>query len=318
MSDLREDGSLQQLIERQRASLHNMLLDPLQRTAQRCARVWGDREALDQTLQRQLQQLPFVSFLYVMDPQGRQLSASASQGGLISQDRGRDRSRRPYYQHLDQSQEMALSAAYLSERANRPSITAVQRIRRGGELLGLLGADFDLRDLPLTREHYEQPGLWRQMKGDPAIRGQVFQQCRADSALDREIDQVIPVLAEMINHHGIFHGKLHFSSNRATLWALSDPYRFHTLGLEELIDPNICLAYPQCDYPSDALVPAGAIRPVLDTFKHLRFADQTIYLRSGSINIFNGIVGLNFSCDGSHYIPYDQFLARDSAFWNGI
>ena len=156
------------------------------------------------------------------------------------------------------------------------------------------------------------------MKGDPAIRSQVFQQCRFDSALDRDIDKVIPVLDELITQNGIFHGKLHFSSNRATLWSLTDPYRFHILSLEELIDPNICLAYPKCDYPADALVPPGSIRPILDTFKHLRFADQTIYLRSGSINIFNGIVGLNFSCDGSHYIPYDQFLARDSAFWNGI
>jgi hypothetical protein len=318
MSDLHGDGSLQQLIDRQRASLHNMLLDPLQRTALRCARVWGNKAALDQTLQRQLQQLPFASFLYVTDPRGRQISDSASPRGLIAQDYGRDRSRRPYLYDLNPNQEMVLSAAYLSEHAHRPSITAVQKIRRGEEPLGLLGADFDLRDLPLTREHYEQPGLWRQMKGDPAIRGQVFQQCRIDSALDREIDQVISVLAELIGHHGIFHGKLHFSSNRATLWALSDPYRFHILGLEELIDPDICLAYPQCDYPADALVTADAIRPILDTFKHLRFADQTIYLRSGSVNIFNGIVGLNFSCDGSHYIPYDQFLARDSAFWNGL
>jgi hypothetical protein len=31
--------------------------------------------------------------------------------------------------------------------------------------------------------------------------------------------------------------------------------------------------------------------------------DENIDLRSGSLNIYNGIVGLNFSCDGSHYMP---------------
>jgi hypothetical protein len=41
------------------------------------------------------------------------------------------------------------------------------------------------------------------------------------------------------------------------------------------------------------------------------------YLRSGTLNIFNGIVGLTFSCDGTHYIPYAEFLKMDHAFWVG-
>jgi len=41
-------------------------------------------------------------------------------------------------------------------------------------------------------------------------------------------------------------------------------------------------------------------------------------LRSGTLNIFNGLVGLTFSCDGSHYIPYDEFLRKDHDFWTGI
>ena len=163
-----------------------------------------------------------------------------------------------------------------------------------------------------------EPGGWRQMKGDPVIRGQVFHQCRIESPLDREIDLVIPVLDELVTESGVFHAKVHFSSSRATLGFLDDPYRYRILELDSLVDPDICLAYPLRPYPADAVVPAGTIRPILDTFKHLRFADQTIYLRAGSVNIFNGIVGLNFSCDGSHYIPFEQFLARDSAFWEGI
>jgi hypothetical protein len=49
----------------------------------------------------------------------------------------------------------------------------------------------------------------------------------------------------------------------------------------------------------------------------LRFADETIYLRSASINIMNGMLGLTFSCDGSHYMPISEFLDRNLSFWLG-
>ena len=57
--------------------------------------------------------------------------------------------------------------------------------------------------------------------------------------------------------------------------------------------------------------------PVLEQFQMLRFMDENIYLRSGSLNIFNGVVGLNFSCDGSHYMDYREFLEKDAQFWFG-
>ena len=312
------DTPLQQVVARQRTSLFNILLDPMQRAACRCAKVWGQKEKLDQTLMESLHDLPYGTFMYVVTPGGIQVSDNASHTGPDPKQLGRDRSHRPYMQNLDPEQEMTLSESYISLRVNRPSITAIQRITRDGAFLGYLGTDFDLRDLPLTREHFQQPGQWRQIKGDPSIRSQVFQQCRIESPLDKEIDLIIPVLEELMEENGIFHGKIHFSSSRATLWSIQDPFRYHILNYEELVDPDICLAYPPCDYPEDAVVPKGQIRPILDTFKHLRMADETIYLRAGSVNIFNGIVGLNFSCDGSHYIPYDQFLARDSEFWEGM
>jgi hypothetical protein len=146
----------------------------------------------------------------------------------------------------------------------------------------------------------------------------VFQQCRIQSRLDDNIDLILPVLEELVIENGVFHLKVHFSSNRATLWLLDDPYRYQLLEFDDLVDADVCLAFPHRDYPAEAVVPRDQIRPILDTFKHLRYADDTIYLRAGSINIFNGIVGLNFSCDGSHYIPVGQFLARDSEFWEGI
>jgi hypothetical protein len=36
------------------------------------------------------------------------------------------------------------------------------------------------------------------------------------------------------------------------------------------------------------------------------------------INLFNGMVSLTFSCDGSHYMRYDEFLTKNTAFWFGV
>jgi len=69
--------------------------------------------------------------------------------------------------------------------------------------------------------------------------------------------------------------------------------------------------------PADALIPKSAIVPILQGMRELRLADEVIYLRSASINIFNGMISLTFSCDGSHYMRYDEFLEKNMAFWLG-
>jgi len=310
--------SLKQSIKRQRDSLYNMLLDPMNRGAISCAKVWGDREATESKLEKIMRNIPYVNFLYVLGPDAVQLTDNITHKGREPKDFGRDRSDRPYMKDIAEDRDMTLSEAYISLRANRPSVTAIQKIHKDGQFIGYLGADFDLRALPLTREIYDEPGQWHQIKGDPAIRSSVFEQQRFNSMLDEKIDQVLPVLEELMTQNGVFHSKIHFSSSRCTLWFIDDPYRYRILPYDALIDPDVVLAYPSRPYPENALVKQNQVRPILDTFKHLRFADDTIYLRSGSVNIFNGIVGLNFSCDGSHYIPYDQFLARDSEFWEGM
>jgi hypothetical protein len=131
------------------------------------------------------------------------------------------------------------------------------------------------------------------------------------------MDAVLDLLTELIAVHGVFHSKLHFSSSRATLWLIEDPFRYRILDFEDLADPGICLAYPRHSYPTDAVIPLPRIKEVLGRFRQLRFMDENIYLRSGSLNIFNGIVGLNFSCDGSHYMPWNDFLSADMDFWIG-
>jgi hypothetical protein len=110
---------------------------------------------------------------------------------------------------------------------------------------------------------------------------------------------------------------LHFSSSRAVIWLTEDPLRYRLLDIDALTDPDICLTYPLRPYPADALVGRDQIRPILDNLGALRLMDDMFYLRTGTLNIFNGVVGLTFSCDGSHYIPVDEFLDKGQEFWIG-
>ena len=59
------------------------------------------------------------------------------------------------------------------------------------------------------------------------------------------------------------------------------------------------------------------VKRITDRLKDLRNADETVYLRSGSINVINGLVGLTFSCDGSHYMTFNEFLDKPDSFWFG-
>jgi len=309
-------GSLQESIAKQRQALTAMMMAPLSQVAQACVPVWHERETLDELLLASLNDIPYCKFLYALDPHGVQVSSNISQQGLMEKDFGRDRSQRPYMQQIKVGTDFLLSEAYISMRARRPSLTALlTAFDSDNNLLGYIGADFDLRDLPLTRELYDEPTSWRQIKGDPAIRGAVFHQTRTDSRMDQHIDEVLGVVEELLLEHGIFHAKLHFSSSRATIWLVDDPYRYRLLDIDMLNDPDICLAYPRHPYPGGAVVPAERIRDVLDGLRELRYMDEMFYLRAGALNIFNGMVSLTFSCDGSHYIPWDEFLNREHAFW---
>jgi hypothetical protein len=260
----------------------------------------------------------YCKHLYVLAANAIQITANITREGRDASQLGRDRTGRSYMQGIVGVTDFKLSEAYISKNKKRPSLTAVHVIRNdAGEFLGFLGADYDIRELPHTELLYKQPSHWQQLKGDPSIRQGLFTQQRVESIIDKNIDNVMSLMQELIIEHGVFHGKIHFSSNRATVWLHNDPYNYRLLGMEELIDPNICLAYPRQPYPEIAVVPKETIPVIFDQLKLLRFADENIYLRSGSLNICNGMIGLNFSCDGSHYMFFEEFLEKDTRFWFG-
>ena len=304
-------------VHNQRIELAQMLSEPLAHTAGRCVSVWGQREEIDKILMEELASVPQCLFMYALDVNGIQISDNVSRTGLMPDHFGRDRSDRPYMREAVPSWGFLLSDAYLSYRANRPSLTALQIVTRDEVPLGYIGADFDLRDLPVTAEIYEESHDWRQIKGDPAIRGSVFQQCRVDSLLDNNLTTACAIIEELITDRGMFQGVIHFSSSRATIWLGSDPFRYRILDAEALSDPDICLLYKAATYPEEAEIPKDRISSVLHAMCKLRMADEVLYLRSSSINIFNGMISLTFSCDGTHYMSWEEFLQKDVTFWTG-
>ncbi len=310
-------SSWKESISKQRSSLFELLVNPLRRVAAECQKAWSEREALTRVLLDQFDSIPNCTYLYVVGLDGIQLSDNVGREGRMPEHFGRDRSPRPYMKEARPDQDFVLSEAYISLSARRPSITALQTLYREGEPVGYLGADFDLRDLPTQGDLYVERGEWQQIKGDPAIRGTVFQQTRVESVFDAHIDQAMSILEELIVERGMFQGVIHFSSSRVTVWVVDDPFRYRILQSDALSDPDICLAYPRRSYPEDAEIPANKIGSILRGLKALRFADDTIYLRAASINIFNGLISLTFSCDGSHYMRYSEFLEKDAGFWFG-
>ncbi|OYW36841.1 MAG: hypothetical protein B7Z35_11630 [Hydrogenophilales bacterium 12-61-10] len=133
--------------------------------------------------------------------------------------------------------------------------------------------------------------------------------------MDDQFNETFAQVERLMCGHGVFHAKLHFSSSRATLWLYSDPHRYRVLSVDELLTATPCPTCPSTHYPLDAVVEPQRIREILELFRTLRFSDEQFYLRSGSLNLINGLVGLNFSCDGSHYLPADEFLASPLARW---
>ena len=138
----------------------------------------------------------------------------------------------------------------------------------------------------------------------------MFEQHRVKGAFDERLDEVLARAGRLLRDYGVFHAKVHFSTGQVTLWLLSDPLRYRVYVKDEFLDPAFCTAFPRMTYTPWAVVRRRDVVRVLGEFRRLRTQDEQLYLRSGSLNVVNGQVGLNFSCDGSHYLDHADFLAN--------
>ncbi|MEW8385144.1 MAG: hypothetical protein AB2704_25060, partial [Candidatus Thiodiazotropha taylori] len=310
-------SAVKQIILAKKDALAGAIGEPLSELAKQCAQVWQDPDALDGVLLEHIGDITNCEFLYAWDLEGLEISSLVMPDGLDKSWRGRDLSERPYLKNNLPFKGVMLSSVYHSQFSHRECVTALQAVRQNKNLVGFIAADFSLDKLNADENASMGQPQWQQFKGDPAVRGQLFMQQRVQSRLDEHIDSVHETVYDLMTEHGIFHCKIHFSSGRCSFWDMDDPYSYHIHGVEEIIDPDIVLAYPLHPYPERAKVTPQQLRDVLQEFKALRFVDETIYLRSASVNIMNGMLGLTFSCDGSHYMPVEEFLAKNLSFWLG-
>jgi len=306
------------LLKSQKREIKEALEPWMQSTAQNLIAAEPDIDRVDETLSLAIHEQPKCKLLYILDAEGTQRSSNITQTSIAPSARNQELANRPYFTGNLPWRGITLSPVYAGKRDNELTITAMHAISDGERLLGFLAADFLLDELDLISARLiRQDSAWKQFRGDRAIRSTLFMQERIASLLDHHHDEVNATLTSLMIKRGIFHVLLHFSSARAIIWLLDDPYRYQLLNPEELTNPDTVLLFPKHSYSEQAVVPAEDIPIIVERFKKLRNADENIYLRSGSLNVINGIVGLTFSCDGSHYMSADEFLKRDMSFWFG-
>jgi len=298
--------------------LSGCIKKPMMKLVKKCANDWGNPEQLTKILFNHFESIPSCQSLYCIDIMGNQFSGSISKHGINMMVLGQSLRNRPYFQGLLPYNGLALSSIYLCSETQQPCITALFAIKKDHDLFGFLAADFYINNLPrITKQTSEQKHQWTQYKGDPSIRSTVFMQQRTHSQFDQRLDRVIYLIYILLRKYGVFHIQIDFSSARLVTWPVDTPFEFQVVSVDELFSNQLTQTYTKQSYQTDAVVPEDIIMDVLAQFKLLRQADETIYLRSATLNIINGSVGLTFSCDGYHLMSVDEFLSKDIKFWIG-
>jgi hypothetical protein len=312
------DQSILHSVEEKKLALASVIREPLCELALACGEVWPVGEKIDVILKAGISRVPHCKLIYSWDRNNHVISAMIGPHKRDDNWRGCDLSERPYLKKNLPFKGIMLSSVYISQYDSRRTVTALQAINPNNHLEGFIAADFNVSDLLQNTQLQIINSPYTQYRGDPAVRGTLFQQQRVQSEFDRVGDAAYERLAELITDYGVFHTKILFSSNRCTLWFYDDPFQYQLFNIHEIMDDDLLLVYPERAYPECAKVMPEQVKQVYALFKVLRYIDDTIYLRSGSLNIINAMVGLTFSCDGSHYMTVDEFLDRDVQFWMGL
>ena len=289
---------LQTLISNRKASLAGETRAPMAALARQCVAAWDDADQLDGVLRRGMSTLESCDLLYAFDTEGTLVSSNIERDKTDASMRGHDFQGRPYLESNLPYKGIVLSRVYISRYNGRSCITILQAVRHKHEVIGFIAADYDVDKLQ---------DVSADQKKDK----------RAESKMDRHIDETMAIIQDVILHRGVFHVKIHFSSSRASFWKMDDPYDYRIYTIDEILDPGFGMAFKRQELSARVIASDEEIGRVLCMLKVLRQADETIYLRSASFNLINGTVGLTFSCDGSHYLHYREFIDRDIRFWFG-
>ena len=101
-----------------------------------------------------------------------------------------------------------------------------------------------------------------------------------------------------------------------TCWFYDDPDNYRVYIKEQVFAAELLDSLSLSCEARQPGIEAQDQSLVLDEFERLRLSDEQFYLHSASLNRFNGMIGINFCCDGSHYIEHDEFINRLREFGN--
>lgn len=308
---------IKQTLGEQRKLLTASIEPVMLRLAKKCTQVWLDTDAMDQVLKEEFSSVPHCHLLYAIDKFGKQISSNVNENRIDSTYRGQDLSRRPYSVSLFPKRHFMLSSIYISQTTNRPCMSAVHPVIDEQQFWGFIVADFDIRHLPITSAPSSNKVSSSSLLNskEPTLRYSVPR--HANGLFDKSLEDILGMINKLMYEHGIFHCTLHYSSHQAMLWHLDEPYQYRMYRLEKMLEPDICFTYARRAYSDKAVISQEQVKEVFERFRLLRLADDRVYLRSSSINIFNGMVGLSFSCEGSQYMPVEVFLSKELSFWLG-
>lgn len=291
------------IIGEQRKVLTTLLEPIMLRLSKQCAQLWSSTEGLDEVLSAYFPSIPHCHLVYAIDKFGKQISANVNNEGIDANYRHQDLSRRPYSVSLYPKRHFMLSSVYISQASGQPCISAVQPVMDEQQFLGFVVADFDVRHLPFSIHTIKEPF-------SNASTSQ-----RLTSIADLYLEDIARALEKLISEHGVFHGMLHYSSAQMVLWQVNEPLHYRLYKVEQILEPTIFHVYPRCLYPQAAALSLRQVRQVLERFSTLRLASDNSFLRSGSINVINGMVSLSFSSEGSQYLLAEAFLGKDLSHW---
>jgi len=57
---------------------------------------------------------------------------------------------------------------------------------------------------------------------------------------------------------------------------VDDPFNFRVHGIDDLINPGLCLVYPHRTYPEAATIPVNSVKKIFQYFLGLRYMDEAI------------------------------------------
>lgn len=126
---------------------------------------------------------------------------------------------------------------------------------------------------------------------------------------DDRLDELMAICHCLITSKGVFHINIHFSSSQLACWTYDNPYTFQIYNVEDIFAPHFMGLFAPLDSKLHTCIQREDIAPLLETLKNLRASRMGSELRSASIHMMNGYIGLTFACDDTRYIPFRELIS---------